>query len=676
VDTVKIQAGIARFLGPRKTAPSEVTVVPFDGSRLLTVYLALLIFIPSTQVIGPLGAAGSPATIFGVVLFARWLVARAQRTTPVGWTMLSAAFAIFAVAVVASELAGNLRPLTGLEVNSLDRGLIRLMSWGGVFLVSIDGLPTRDALRRVMTMAGAGGVFIALLGLIQSTTGFNLVTYMKVPGLSELTTDTLAGPELRNGLARVFATTIHPIEYSTVLVLLIAITAPLAMTGLSGGHYRRWLIALAIMGLAFPLAVARSGFLAAAALAIVVIPRLPPRPRRRVLLALPVGLLAIHTSFPGLLGTVRDLFQYTAKGDEHARTDDYPVVEALFWERPLLGRGFGTYLPSLYRTLDNQYLLTLVDAGLVGLGAYIFLHVAAIRTGQCTRRAARSVDDRLTCQCLIGAAAASLASSITFDSLSFPMFAGLFFLSLGLSGGLATIIKAESTTIDSRQLRLTRRPPILNLRTRVAVGLIWMIFAALGLHVIRSNPVTWISSGSALVSPAIQPAFAQNRLSQSSDTSGVAKLVWRDINSDNVRAKLRAQGYRAQYSITLGSGSLMFGTDQVGDGPLIQAQAQSTDPGEAEATLKAVMREVSREVSLLQTDAGISSSVQAVLTGESISSNPAPEKSGGRRAYAMLLILVLALWRATIMFVEQVVKRRSPPAPTNTAHTFQERVVV
>jgi hypothetical protein len=671
---VSLKAGIVHFARFRTAAPSFVRVVPFDGSRLLAVYLVLLIFLPSNQVIGALGAAGSPATIFGVVLFARWLVARAQRTTPVGWTLLSAAFALFAVAIVASELAGNLRPLTGIEVNSLDRGLIRLMSWAGVFLVAMDGLPTRQAFRRVTEMAAAGGVFIAVLGLIEATTGFRAAQYIKVPGLSRLNEYTLGGPALRNGLARVFATTIHPIEYSTVLVLLIALTAPLALREQADVRSRRWFVALVIMGMAFPVAVARSGFLAAAALGIVVIPRLPPRSRRRVLLTLPVGLAVVHFAFPSLLGTILGLFQWT--GAEKARTDDYPVVETLFWDRPLLGRGFGTFIPSLYRTLDNQYLLTLVDAGLVGLGTYIFLHVAAIRTAQRTRRAAASADDRLTCQCLIGAAAASLASSITFDSLSFPMFAGLFFLSLGLSGGFATILKTESTTVDGRQPMLARRGPDLSLKLRVASGLICVIFAAFGVHVIRSNPVTWVSPASALLSTTDQPVSARNQLTASADASKLANLVWRDIASDNVRAELRAEGYGAHYTVALGSGSLMPGTDQLGGGPLIHVQAMSTDPVQAKATVNAVMREVSRKLSQLQSDGGVSTSVQAVLTGKSIASSAIPQKSGGRRAYLMLLLLVVVIWRLTTLIFERVANRRSRAEPPNKAPAPRERAMV
>src|SRR5437773_6809029 len=65
----------------RKTSPA---VMP------LTVYAALLMFIPSALVLAPLGGAGSPATIVAVVLLgwylARWLhpaCALARQSQPI-----------------------------------------------------------------------------------------------------------------------------------------------------------------------------------------------------------------------------------------------------------------------------------------------------------------------------------------------------------------------------------------------------------------------------------------------------------------------------------------------------------------------------------------------------------------------------------------------------------------
>ena len=645
----------------RRSRPpqGDAPITPFDGSGLLSIYLALLILIPSNLAIAALGAAGSPSNIFGVVLLARWLVARAQGATPRGWTLLRGALAFFALAVVASYLAANLRPLSGLEVNGADRGLIRLMSWSGVLLVAMDGLPTRRAFRRVTQVAAGGGVVIGLLGLLQATAGINLVDYMHIPGLHPLSLDKLAAPEIRNGLPRIYATTSHPIEYATVLVLLIAITAPLALKEHSDRRSRWWFLGLITMGITFPLAVARSGFLAAAMLAIVVIPRLPRRARRRVLLALPAGLVVVHSSFPGLLGTIRDLFLFTASGEEHARTDDYPVVAEYFRERPLFGWGSGTYLSTIYRVLDNEYLLTLVEAGLVGLIAYIVLHVAAIRTAQRARKMATTVDDRLVCQCLVGAPAAALVSSVTFDSFSFPMFAGLVFFSLGLSGAFSRLLIAEASTIPLGRVRTSPVPAKASRKARAGLAVACVIATGIWFSWVKSTPITWVSTASAVVSPVNSTPEAH--FNGPVDTSRLADLVQRVMVSDEVRAQLRAQGSRAEYDVAIASGSLARGTDVIGSGPLLQAQAQSHDPAATQATIRAVMSEVSRRLSVLQADGGVDPTVRAVLSQTFIASTPVPERSGGKRAYVALISLIVAFYFILRIFVRRIPPRRRAP---------------
>jgi hypothetical protein len=652
------EAGRSRL--PRRDAPIE----PFDGSGLLSIYLALLILIPSNLAIAALGAAGSPSNIFGVVLLARWLVARAQGATPRGWTLLRGALAFFALAIVASYLAANLRPLSGLEVNGADRALIRLMSWSGVVLVAMDGLPTRRAFRRVTQVAAGGGVVIGLLGLLQATTRINLVDYLHVPGLRPLSLDKLASPEIRNGLPRIYATTSHPIEYATVLVLLIAITAPLALKERSDKHSRWWFLGLIMMGITFPLAVARSGFLAAAMLAIVVIPRLPRRARRRVLLALPAGLVVVHSSFPGLLGTIRDLFLFTASGEEHARTDDYPVVAEYFRERPLFGWGSGTFLSTIYRVLDNQYLLTLVEAGLVGLIAYIVLHVAAIRTAQRARQMATTIDDRLVCQCLVGAPAAALASSVTFDSFSFPMFAGLAFFSFGLSGGFARLLAAEASTAPLGPARNSPGRAKASLTARAVLAMACVVATGIWVSWVKSTPTTWISTASAVVSPA--DSTPEGQFNGPVDTSRLADLVQQIMVSEKVRAQLRAHGYRAEYDIAVASGSLARGTDVRGDGPLLQAQAQSHDPAATQATIRAVMSEMSRRLSVLQADGGVDPTVRAVLSQTFVASTPVPQKSGGKRAYVAMIALIVAFYFILRIFLRRIPPRRRAPHRART----------
>ena len=618
----------------RDAAPGREPIQRYDGSRLLSAYLVLLIFIPSDLVFPGLGAAGAPAMLFALFLFVRWVVAHIQGTTGGGSRLLRGTLIFFAVVILASYIAAQARVLTSLEANSADRGLLRLMGWSGVLLTALDGLPTRQALRRVLNTAGAGGVWLATLGLLQAMTGFDIVPYIHIPGLHPNNQDALLPTELRNGLPRVAATTAHPIEFATVMVLLIAIVAPLALRNRPTPPSRWWFVLLIAMCLAFPLAVARSGFVAAAALAIVVIPRLPSRPRRRALMALPFGLVAVHLAFPSLLGTVLDMFTYTADGQEVARTSDYPVVFHYLHGSPVIGYGFGTMINVLYRTLDNQFLGIMEDAGLLGLAAFIALHVTASVTAARARRLATTTDDKLMGDFLVGAPVAALVSAFTFDSLSFPMFAGIFFLVLGLCGGYASLMAQEAGATEYFAPRPRRKNTRLRYATTAGVAIIGAMVALQ----IRATPPTWVSSAAVVITPANYSSAI--RFQGPVDTSKVATFLPAIITSDEVKASLVKRGFKAEYTIAQGAGSLKVGTDVLGVGPLLHIQTESHDPTQASATMGAVIEQIGTELADMQDQIHIAPSIQVIAEQTSKPAPPVAAYVGGKRMYAAILLLI------------------------------------
>ncbi len=98
-------------------------------------------------------------------------------------------------------------------------------------------------------------------------------------------------------------------------------------------------------------------------------------------------------AIPGLLGTIRYLFLHMFEDDSYeGRRQDYSVVGRFIKERPLFGRGFGTFLPERYVYLDNQYLGLLIELGIVGMLAFfvILLFVGIVhrsgRPSACRRR--------------------------------------------------------------------------------------------------------------------------------------------------------------------------------------------------------------------------------------------------------------------------------------------------
>jgi O-antigen ligase len=150
-----------------------------------------------------------------------------------------------------------------------------------------------------------------------------------------------------------------------------------------------------------------------------------------------VGTLAFRALRPGVLGTILSLF-VNANVDPSVqhRTDQYPLVERYFSDRPWLGRGLGTFLPKQYILLDNEFLVTLICGGLLALAGFVMLFVGGYLVGRSIRHHGIDNSVRHLGQALAASMLSALIASGTFDAMSFPTFVGALFLLLGAVGAL------------------------------------------------------------------------------------------------------------------------------------------------------------------------------------------------------------------------------------------------
>ncbi|MGE3622011.1 MAG: hypothetical protein AB7L84_16270, partial [Acidimicrobiia bacterium] len=157
-----------------------------DAVTVLTGLLALVILIPSGQVVGPLGAAGRPAALAGLLCFWWWLHARLLRDGGVarGFQPVRLAVLLFLAAMLASEIPAFTRPGAGVEISSVDRGLLYAAGLAGALLLAADGIGSRERLDVLLRRLVAGGVFLASVGLLQFFTGVDLDRVFDVPGLT------------------------------------------------------------------------------------------------------------------------------------------------------------------------------------------------------------------------------------------------------------------------------------------------------------------------------------------------------------------------------------------------------------------------------------------------------------------------------------------------------------
>jgi O-antigen ligase len=239
----------------------------------------------------------------------------------------------------------------------------------------------------------------------------------------------------REALNRVAGTSITAIELGVVAGMLLPLAVYLAIYDTDRSARRRWAPVL-LIALAIPTSVSRSAIISVGLACAVLVVLMPTRQRLVALCAAPFAVSAVFMSAPGVIGTLTTFFKAGTSDDSvMARVYDYPEVERLVAQAPWLGHGGGTYLPdNPMFILDNQYLKTAIELGLVGVVVLALYFLVPFISALVARRRTGDPELRLLCAALAGAALAAGACSVTFDSLSFPMFSNVYALVIGLIG--------------------------------------------------------------------------------------------------------------------------------------------------------------------------------------------------------------------------------------------------
>lgn len=416
-----------------------------DATALLTGYLALAFYIPSNLTLPGLGGVGTPANVFALLaLFwylATWLAGRIRPAS--GTRLPRVAMWLLTVSVLASYIANAGRGSVRKELLGADRGLIALLVWVSLVVLVSAGIQDRARLDVLLRRAVVMGTVVAAIGFYDFFTATNIADSISIPGLSS------SVPQIttldRGAFTRPRSTTAQPLEFGGMLALLLPFAVQQAFDPVRRHlkAWRRW-APVALMGGALPLTVSRTSIIGALIVILVMVPRWKPQ-RRWTAIGVLVGAVAcFKVIIPGLIGTITALFaSFLSNSDSstQARTVKYSAIVPYLDERPLFGRGLGTFIPELYFFTDNQYMLTLAEMGFLGLLVLLFLFLTGIHQGGAIRRLAVGESDRELGQAFFASALVALVVSATFDALSFPMFAGMFFLTIAAGGSYLGFIR-------------------------------------------------------------------------------------------------------------------------------------------------------------------------------------------------------------------------------------------
>ncbi len=418
-----------------------------QATLLLGTYAVTLFVFPSDLVLRFVGGQGYVAGLIALLLFVLWAAAVLTGAhDPLAIRHPTrAAVAYFAVASLVCWALTPFHGLSGAQQLAADRWILMLAGTAGVVLVAAEGLRRLSDLVTVLRMAVYGAAFCALVAVLQWVLTIDLsgVIRQMLPGFTVDTT--LNVWEARGALQRVFGTAMHPIELGVVAGMMLPLAVVLAVHDRPRGALARW-VPVVLIGLAIPASVSRSAVLASLVSCVVLVLSLPARARVTALVLLPASAFALGIARPGYLRTLAEFIGAgSADTSVSSRLDDYPTVARLVAEHPWFGLGGGTYLPAdLLAVLDNQYLKSAIELGLVGTtGLLVYLVVPAL-TALGARRRSRDPLLRALAGALAGAGLAGAVCAATFDAFSFNMFVGVQALVTGCAGACWVLSRHEA----------------------------------------------------------------------------------------------------------------------------------------------------------------------------------------------------------------------------------------
>jgi O-antigen ligase len=435
----------------------------FDAVTVLTVILVLLVAFPSGLVVSAFGAVGTPAILAGFLVLFWWAMARIVPAlgAATGRQPVRAVLLMLAGAALASFAAAMARPLTDAETRAVYRGLITVGFWMGLALLAADGITSRARLEVLLRRLVLAATLLAVAGILQFFTGYDPTAfYRNIPGLVT-NTDLASGVGLRSLFLRIEATANHPIEFSVIMATTLPLAIHFAFN--TGPRWRlaRWL-GVGMIGLAMMMSVSRSGILGISASGLVLLWSYSWRRRAQALALGGSFLLLVYLAFPGMLGTLRSLFLSAASDPSvTGRIVRYPAAFNLYAQAPWFGRGFKTLIPDQYLglvgigTLDNQYLTTLIEMGIVGLVTLLLLMLVPLFM---VLRARSRMSDPVNRDLALALGASILVPLITcatFDLLYYQIATGYMLIILGCCGALWRLERSRSTAeASTRQAAL------------------------------------------------------------------------------------------------------------------------------------------------------------------------------------------------------------------------------
>jgi O-antigen ligase len=416
---------------------------------LLKLLLLVILVLPSYMVIPALGASGSVGQMLAFAAFNLWLLTSIfglHNPIPYGHPGRAAVlfWALVSCASYSSMVAGFSGASNFAGRAAADRWLLLILAGAGITFLTTESVRTVDDIKAVTRWILGGGVFCCVVALLQFEFHINPTEWIASIMVGFRDNGSGVAFQGRDPFMRVSGTTMHPIELSVVCSMLLPLSVWWAIFDTK---VRRWLRfgVPALLFVGNVITVSRTGMIGLGIVAIVLIPYLPRLVRRWAVVVVPTAMAGLFLMVPGMVST---LFSSATAGSNDSsityRTDDYPLAWRLFFERPLLGMGPGSWMPDNTKNIfDNQYLLTIATMGGIGVVALLVFFLGPFFAGLTVANRARTAETRVLGGAVAAAMLVACVSAGTFDAMSFQTFVLVCHFFIGLCGVSWLMVKQQ-----------------------------------------------------------------------------------------------------------------------------------------------------------------------------------------------------------------------------------------
>jgi polysaccharide biosynthesis protein PslJ len=350
-------------------------------------------------------------------------------------TKFEGPLALIVLAVVGSEVLNPGR--VSATSNHMVKAIWLFATFVLFLYMVVSTVRTREVVERLLTVLVCAGCVVAVGAEVQRRTGFNLFYHLH-PLLPIFHFNTPNAALDRGGAVRATASAGHPIELSDTMAMLVPIAAYLAISR----RQRIWWGAALLLVLGDFVGGSKTGIVGLLA-CLGVFLWLRPRSVLRAWPALLPILVVVHFAAPSAIGGMLEAFfpkegfiaaqSHTFIG-RGGKTEDAtrlsrvgPILHGEFAEHnPFFGEGYGTRITgepiekeNNAIVLDDQWLGTLVEIGILGVTGWVLLLGLVIRRLGKRAKLERGTREGWLPVALAGSVAAFAASIATYDAFSF-----------------------------------------------------------------------------------------------------------------------------------------------------------------------------------------------------------------------------------------------------------------